>query len=182
MLYTKNIFDENIKLSYFIGDFTETLGVDKKDIFMDIKSLVKILFEMRKIPHNGGIDNASIFKKAANFIVCFMEEKPIYTNLPKSIVSKLSKYDVNAIIAFHVATFYLRDAEIYIDGGENVFISKPVRISDHSYYDILEALSKGNITQECYYGFISLLLEQLTYKTNKQCEYTDESQVNYYKG
>jgi hypothetical protein len=183
MIYTKNIYDEHIDVLRYINKVTKELGV--KDILFDADGCFDVLMKMRKIfPYIDKIDNASTFKKVANFVVFFVAISPIKSKFPKSIVGCLSEYNPNAIVAIDIALFCLEDSEIYRENSDNVLVSNPIVISDHSYFDILSALSTkdgGGITPY-YQPLLSLFFEQLVYKTNKHCEYTDKSKVNYYKG
>ena len=182
MLYQRDIYNEYINLLGHINRFTKEMGIE--DVLFDGSECLDVLVRMRKnFPYIRGVDNASTFKKVANFVVFFIAISPIKDKFPECIVGHLSKYNPNAIIAIDIAIFCLQNSEIYRENDKNVFISNPIRISDHSYFDLLSALSAEDDVEikPRYQPFLSLFFEQLIYKTNDHCEYTDDSKVNYYK-
>ncbi len=56
--------------------------------------------------------------------------------------------------------------------GNEVKVETPLKLSMHSYNDIMDACSRG-ITPSSHFYLLSLLFEQICYKTNPQCEYDD---------
>ena len=74
----------------------------------------------------------------------------------------------NAIIAFNLAIKALEGAVIHRQDGD-VALNNPIQISKHSYTDIICALS--NISPVTGFQLVTVLLEQLAYKTNPKCQY-----------
>lgn len=83
---------------------------------------------------------------------------------------ELSKVDnhQNAIVAFSIARTVLHGSKIY-RGDKICEISNPIKISSHSYGDIIEALAVA--TPSTHFKLVTVLLEQLVYKTNPDCQY-----------
>ena len=80
--------------------------------------------------------------------------------------------DSNAVIAFDIAITCLNSSTIANKDGEDKALSNPIYISDHSYWDIIQVLSKG-ITPQLHFHIISVYLEQLVYKCNPELEYSE---------
>lgn len=99
----------------------------------------------------------------------FIEARPILEPFPVEFVQKLAKVEnhQNAIIAFGIAEEALFHSKI--EGKDGALdIKNRITYSKHSYVDIIDALS--GITRE-HYKLVSVLLEQLAYKTNPECQY-----------
>ncbi|CAB5494802.1 hypothetical protein THERMOT_175 [Bathymodiolus thermophilus thioautotrophic gill symbiont] len=81
---------------------------------------------------------------------------------------KLKKITNNgyAIIAFHIVTTMLNGATVQ-NGKES--IKNPIELSNHSYIDIIDALS--HITLQGSFMLVTVLLEQLVYKSNRGLQY-----------
>ena len=112
-------------------------------------------------PHEGGLAMASPFKKAANFVVNWIAASPIRSDdLPHA----------NARFALLVAASSLHGATLH---GNNAYpprtLEHPIEVSQHSLLDILDALSET--TPQSGFKLVSVLLEQMAYKTNPECQY-----------
>lgn len=53
--------------------------------------------------------------------------------------------------------------------GEEFVIKKRIQLSEHSYIDIIQALC--DLTPAAHFKLVTVLLEQLTYKSNPECQY-----------
>ncbi len=118
-----------------------------------------VMFGMRQdFPHRDGIDKASPFKKAANFVCNWIAAKPI-------TLSPSPFEHVNEVFALMVAIESLHGATL---GGDRT-LSNRIELSRHSLLDIIEALA--NVTPVTHFKLVSVLLEQMAYKTNSDCQY-----------
>jgi hypothetical protein len=124
-------------------------------------------------PHKDGVDKASVFKKAANFIVNFVAERPIVSPFPATseidpALLRLPNHE-NAVIAFEVASDSLHGATVRRSDGE-VVLKNHISVSGHSYIDIIEALASVSPSQ--HFHCVAVLLEQLAYRANPECSYS----------
>lgn len=87
-----------------------------------------------------------------------------------AIGEKLAKVEnhQNAIVAFSLARTALHKAKILRD-DQTFEVEQPIKISGHSYGDIVEALA--NITPNGHFKLVTVLFEQLVYKSNPECQY-----------
>lgn len=156
--------------------FLEGIGFNNsnKKMSIDIPKIRSILNGVRQdFPHKDGMENASIFKKVATFMVYFISEKPIQSdiagipNMPSDI-SKIPNH-INTLIGILIALAALHEAVIHRDGKEMKLVNK-VQLSTHSFVDLVDALS--NSTPNTHFKMASVFLEQLAYKSNPDCQYT----------
>ena len=156
--------------------FLEGIGFNERDVTMaiDISKLRSILNGIRQdFPHKDGVDQASIFKKAATFMVYFIAEKPIQSeitgikNIPAGIAA--SPNHINTLIAIFIAFESIYGALIHCTTGADKKINNRIAISQHSFIDIVDALSTA--TPPTHFKMASVLLEQLAYKSNPECQY-----------
>ena len=174
MIYNESINEDLINIFQYINDFTKELSVE--DVQIDTEECLQIVVNYRKkFPYVEGIEKSSVFKKVANFICFFLSKRPIKTSFPDSATKKLSKYDPNAIIAFDIAITCLEGSTIFSENGKDKVISKQINISDHSYYDILDALSSVEIKPQTHFKILAVFFEQLTYKCNPKCQYNNST-------
>ena len=136
-------------------------------------SIQACVYGMRQdFPHEGGFVKASPFKLTANFVCNFVANRPISTPLPKALFdSYLTSIDnhANAYFAFLVAVESLHRAQLeWCDGSIHVLENR-IRYSRHSLTDIVDALSTA--TPSTSFKLVSVLLEQMAYKTNPDCQY-----------
>ena len=155
----------------FINDFTKGAGYDLSSV--SDEKIYALISRCRcdNFPHNDGYEQASAFKKLANFMVHFIAERPLPKPFPRALVGDgLSDIDnhQNAIIAFNLAIKALEGAVIHRQDGD-VTLSNPIQLSKHSYTDIICALSRTSPTTG--FQLVTVLLEQLAYKTNPYCQY-----------
>ncbi|MDE0508335.1 MAG: hypothetical protein OXI17_06825 [Gammaproteobacteria bacterium] len=125
-----------------------------------------VVFSMRTgFPHKDGFDDASPFKKAAQFVCQWIAAAPISTT------STSPCQHINAVFALLVAAQSLHHAKLSNSGDapKNTQLSEPIALSRHSFWDIVDALSTTNPAVG--FKLVSVLLEQLAYKTNPECQY-----------
>lgn len=167
-MYNDDPLQDTINVLKFINEFTKGFGTGPA--VLDTVIIEEVIQNIRTdFPHEGGIEKASAFKQIAFFMCHFIEARPIIEPFPVEIVQRLARVDnhQNAIIAFGIAEEALHCSKIERkDGALDIKIR--IAYSKHSYVDIIEALS--SITRE-HYQLVSVLLEQLVYKTNPQCQY-----------
>jgi len=170
MIFNEDHSEDLINILTYIDEYIGKFSISELQI--SIKELKTIIMGMRsQFPHVDGLQKASSFKKVANFISCFLECNPIKTQLPVEAVGKnLSECDINAIIALDIALIYLEGSTIHRETGD-ITISNRIFLSEHAYFDILEALSEDNITPKTHQKILSVFFEQLVYKTNPDCQY-----------
>lgn len=170
-------FNENLDTDLAaILAFLEGVGFNDnvRKMAIDVVKIRSILNGIRQdFPHNGGLVNASIFKKVATLMVYFISEKPIQSditgipNMPEEI-SRISNH-VNTLIALLIAFTALHGASIhYKDGSEKNLVNK-IALSKHSLIDLIDALSSS--TPATHFKISSVFLEQLAYKSNPECQY-----------
>jgi hypothetical protein len=130
------------------------------------------LFHMIKrihaeFPCINGANNANVFKKSAAFLCEFVGEQ-VVESFECQMSDKLKKITNNgsAIIAFYIVTTMLNKATVQ-DGEKS--IQNSIELSKHSYIDIIDALS--HITLQGSFMLVTVLLEQLVYKTNSNLQY-----------
>lgn len=171
MIYTENpVIDRNNILRY-IDDYYGAKG--ENEIQVDSQEVLAVCLRMRAdFPHVEGIGKASAFKKVANFVAHFLELRPI-KSAPRDEIEGLDSYNSNAVIALDIAIACLEGSTLTRDDGSTKKVTASIYISNHSYADIIHALSSRHITQQTHYHILAVFFEQLTYKTNSQCEYKD---------
>ena len=173
-----NIVDEDIvNVLTHISLFCKQIG--SVDTQVSSEAVYQTCLKMRShfptredSTEENSIEKASIFKRAAVFVACFMELMPIQPNafLNSKLPSEVKKYNSNSIIALDIALFYMVDAIIERSDGEKFTLSKGFIISTHSYYDILDMLS-NEVCLQHHFKSISLLFEQIAYKTHPEAQY-----------
>lgn len=178
MLYNDDPWLDNLNILAHINRTTKELGL--KDVHVDTGELWAVCVGMRQqFPYVGGMSKASPFKKVANFVAYFLQLKPIKTRF--ALTKCAGGDDINAVIALDVAVACLEMAEIEQSGGGVKKIDHPIYISDHSYIDIIEALSTAEIEPKSHYHILAVFFEQMVYKTNNHCEYPPATNgVGYY--
>lgn len=151
-----------------------------RDLKIDTEKLEAVIYAINEhpFPHIGGVENASAFKKAAVFICCFIKLAPItgvdYENdIDESYQFShiLNDYNPNAVFALTTAIVLLNHHKLCMNGGDMVN-HQPIALTQHSYEDILDVLST-KVDPNYHWHLLSLLLEQMFYKTNPGCQYDD---------
>ena len=171
-----DLSEDRVCLLQYINDFTKGMGYVKAII--DPGKCERVL-RMTRDPSatcwgEAGLAGASVFKKVANFVTYFVAEQPLPDPFPPGTLSaeiaKIQNHQ-NAILAFHVAIDNLKKATIKRPNDEELNISNPIIVSKHSYVDIIDALSTAS--PSAHFKQITILFEQLVYKTNPHCQYQD---------
>jgi hypothetical protein len=161
--------------------FIEGLSTNNDNLStaININKLQSILSGIRQdFPHGDGIkgvNKASIFKKIATFTVYFIAEKPIASdkiaglNIPDEI-SRIPNH-LNTLVAVLIAFSCIHNSTIHNeDGTIKTTLANKIKLSEHSFIDIVDALSTA--TPSTHFNMLSVLLEQLAYKTNPECQYS----------
>ena len=181
MLYTERPLTDVINILQYIDKFTLSIGFE--DIQINSSQVVEVCVKMRqKFPHLDGLEQSSTFKKVANFVAWFIALSPVKSEFPANSITGLAgKYNPNAVIAFDIAITCLENSTIHSITGDRI-VSNPLYVSDHSYADIICALSQADLKPDTHYHLLAVFFEQLTYKSNPQCEYgrLNSSQNHYY--
>ncbi len=171
---TNNIYDDVTNLLGFINDFTVSVGFEKVQTEANLcQGVINAMRDIDSFPHCDGLDKASPFKKVALFVCYFVSERPVRNEFSAQEVGEnLAKITnrTNAILAFEVAIEALHGATLQTKEGEKTLANK-IRVSTHSYTDIIEALSRA--TPSTHFQLVSVLLEQLAYKSNPDCQYAE---------
>lgn len=169
MIYTQNEQQDSDNLLQYINRATKAMGIN--GVRTDTDALWSVCVGMRAdFPHVDGLEKASWFKKAANFVAHFLAFQPIKTPVPPSMkLGALENPNLNAIIAFGVAIECLNKSTVHREDG-SFPLDNQIFLSDHSYIDIIDALSKG-VTPHDHYKLLAVFFEQLTYKCNPDVEY-----------
>ena len=155
----------------FINGLAEIYCKDST-ISIDVTKIQAISYGIRMdFPHSDGLEKASIFKQVSNFMTYFIAEKPILAsfsseNFPPEVL-KIRNHE-NAIVALLLGFAALHNASI-LKNGENVTLSEPIKLSKHSFIDMIDALA--NISPNTHFKVLTVLLEQIAYKTNPECQY-----------
>jgi hypothetical protein len=166
--------DDVVSILSFINGLAEVYCPD--GILIDVPKIQAITQGIRRdFPHNDGLERASIFKQTANFMVYFIAEAPILasfsnSSLPSEIL-KIRNHE-NAIVSLLIGFAALNKATI-IKHDKPVTLDKPIEISKHSFIDMVDALA--NTTPNLHFKMLTVLLEQLAYKTNPDCQYSTHS-------
>lgn len=156
--------------------FIEGIGFnpDKNTTAINVAKITSILSGIRQdFPHKDGMEKASIFKKAATLMVYFISEKPIESDEVGNLVFpnelKIIPNYLNTVIAVFIAFALLHNATIARSDGAEINLTHKIKLSKHSFIDMIDALS--NATFATHFKMASVLLEQLVYKTNIECQY-----------
>ena len=156
----------------FIAEYFSSFGRDRVEI--DAGALYVAVREMhRNFPYPGGEDGASPFKKAANFVCFFVANNPVATPLPVEILGDPPSGRVegrtNAVVALLIAIECLHLATVTWEDGSTHTLTKKIALSRHSFVDVADALT--GVTPVTSFKLVSVLLEQMAYKSNPDCQY-----------
>lgn len=170
ILYNPNALFDTASVLAFINDFT--VGLDLHQVKMNTWAIETLIAGMKAdFPHIDGLDRASPFKKAANFLCYFVAEKPILDSFPAekigATLSKMTNHQ-NALVGFMFICKALHHASLDRE-GEIIVLTNKIEVSKHSFEDIIDALA--NVTPAQSVKLVAVLLEQLVYKTNPNCQY-----------
>lgn len=180
MIYTGSEHQDVINILTYINEFSKTIGVEPPRI--DSPAMFRICAGIRNdFPHCDGLAKASSFKKVAYFVAHFLFEKPIKTQFDSLKIEGLESFDPNAVVALDIAIICLEKSTINSDRDSTErCISNSIYLSDHSYADIVQALSIDGLCPAKHYHLLAVFFEQLVYKTNRHCEYQPKPKGGYY--
>jgi len=172
ILYNNDAYDDLVNLLEYIDQFT--LGLGEKNVEVDPDVCYSVLIQMRNdFPHVDGLDCASVFKKMAYFMAFFIGERPMIQ--PKfsadnvcDEIFRISNH-TNAMVALQIAIDSLDGAEIILKDGSKKILKNRIQLSGHSYFDMINALNGA--THSTHFHMLAVLLEQMAYKTNPDCQY-----------
>ncbi|MGJ7570873.1 hypothetical protein ACSFBX_10085 [Variovorax sp. RB2P76] len=180
LIYNDDDLMDAVTVLQYVDSYTAGIGV--KNVIIDSGVVFSVVSGCKlDFPHIDGIEKASTFKKVANFICFFISQRPLRDPFPASVVGeRLAKVDnhQNAIIAFALAMDALERSVVHKkqpSGEIEPFqITSRIEVSPHSYRDIVEALATA--TPATHFKLVTVLLEQLVYKTNPNCQYVHVQQ------
>lgn len=169
MLYTSDEREDLANVLAAIDGLAEGMGLE---LDIDQRQIDAILRGMRHdFPAQGGENNASAFKKAANFLCYFVANKPVLNPFPVAkvgdLVSRIPNHQ-NAIVGWHIAIDALHNAKIHRQDCE-IALENRISLSRHSYVDVIEAVSTA--TPSSHFHLVSVLLEQMCYRVNPDASY-----------
>lgn len=173
MLYDTDETIDYVNVLASIDGFAEGLNISNLNV--DLDQLESVLRGMRlSFPAQGGSEKASPFKKCANFLCYFVSQEPIKNPFPERIVgstvAKIKNHQ-NAMVGLHIAFDALHNSTIHRDDG--IFhLANKIELSRHSYIDIIQACS--SISPASHFHLVSVLLEQISYRTNPEASYLSE--------
>jgi hypothetical protein len=160
-----------ISILGYLNGFARGLGVKAIELDLDaMGSVVRSLHQ--EFPHKDGLEKASVFKKAAHFLTYFVALRPVQSALPPNFgPEKLRdvKNPENAVIAFEICVDALHHAVVRRSDQKVIKLDNRVTVSDHSYVDIVDALTC--VTPRDHFKMVSVLLEQLAYRANPDASY-----------
>jgi len=139
--------------------------VPQSDTYVNTLAIQDLIYNLYTgFPHPAGLVRASPFKKAAAFLCYWVNNKPLLMQ-PDPFAH------VNVKFGLHMALWSLEDATLTMNGTTHT-IHNPLQLSEHSLLDIVHALARCEKPMDAFL-FVSVLLEQLAYKTNPHCQYPD---------
>lgn len=170
MLYCQDERQDRLNVLASIDGFSEGLGIS--GLAIDADSLDSVIRNMRHdFPAQGGVEMASPFKKAANFLCWFVSLRPIQNPIPASKLGEdiaTMPNHQNAVIGLHIAFDSLVDATIYRD-DRKITLGNRIKLSAHSYTDTVQACC--NLQPQSHFHIAQVLLEQMSYRANPDASY-----------
>lgn len=171
MLYNNSVTQDKLNILEFLDSFSKAAKVE--NLAVDLGRLDVVCLRMRDdFPCSYGIDNASIFKKAATFVTCFIESSPLDRDAFKNgeLLDDVKSKNANAVVALSIAFKFMSLAKVTRSDDAIFYINKGIKLSWHSYCDMLDMLSHG-VNLNTHFMSLSLLFEQIVYKTHKEIQY-----------
>ena len=159
-------------IAKYVNGFAKGMGITELNINPIAFQAIASTLARPDFPHKDGLAKASPFKKAANFYVWFVAQRPILDPMPTTLVTpelRSIENHQNAIFAYHMAVDCLHGAELHkeIGGGkfEVIPLKHKIKVSVHFFHDFVETYS--TVVPAVHFKPLSLLFEQLAYKENK---------------
>jgi hypothetical protein len=174
MIYSGDWAADYNNIARHINSSTKAIGVRNVQVGSNLLRAV-CLGMYQDFPQSDGHANASAFKKVGAFVAHFMHHRPIKSSAPGYQVGGIESPDLNAVIAIDIAIISLEHSTIHQKGGAITTVSQPLYLSDHSYADLIDALSLGCEEPKHSYHMLAVYFEQLVYKTNRHCEYSAQN-------
>lgn len=171
MLYNENQDIDILNILEHLEAYGTALGLE--EIPINSQKLLAVCRCIREdFPCVNGLEKSSIFKRAAVFVACFVEISPIEDDAFKDtdLNENLRSKNANAIIALDIAFKFMSLAKVTRSDDKIFFINNGITLSFHSYFDFLDMLSK-DITLKDHFMVLSLLFEQVIYKTHPDMQY-----------
>jgi len=170
-----------VSIAVYVDSFAKKLFAEELKIKLQIDAarLTSVAAALARpdFPHVDGLEKASPFKKAANFFVWFVSERPIIDSLPEQIVGKeisgIPNHQ-NVILAYYMSVDCLHKAKLYHKTGdqeEERILDTKIKVSYHFLCDFVEAFSSA--VPAYHFKIVSLLFEQLAYKDNRNAAYPE---------
>jgi len=160
MVFTGNVDIDYMSVVSLIDSFAKK---NDSPINYDQQKIFTILQYLDNEFCMNGNKNSNIFKKASSFLCNFIAERPVDGfEISNKKLKKINNYR-NAVIGFHIVCTFIKGATVGNDG----IIENPIELSEHSYIDIIDALSQ---VTNIHFNTITVLLEQLIYKSNPQLQ------------
>jgi len=175
ILYNGEDVNSNlVSIAVYVDSFFKRLGI--KELQIDPQRLTSVAAALARpdFPHVDGLEKASPFKKAANFFVWFVAERPIIDPIPQSIIGdKLNSIanHQNVILAYQMSVDCLHKAKIYRRNEDPIVLENKIKVSNHFFCDFVEAFSTA--MPNYHFKIVSLLFEQLAYKDNRKASYPE---------
>lgn len=172
ILYSSDPELDLISLLRYINNFTDNLG--EKEVELDVDKCMAILRLIRQdFPHKDGLSEANVFKKVAYFMCYFIGERPVLStfsaeNVGAELAGMINHQ--NAMIALQIAIDSLHGAVVRANSETPNELKNRIQLSAHSYRDIVDAIKTSSPVSD--FKLLCVLLEQLVYKTNPDCQYT----------
>lgn len=169
MIFTNNPREDYKNILASIDAFKEVMDIKNKIEIDEDKLWVLVQIVYQDFPYIDGIENASAFKKAAYFICLFIAEKVVLNTFKqgdfKQEILEIHNHQ-NSILGLFIISKALNGAFI-----KDKKINHSIKLSTHSYIDIIQALSF--VTPVVSFHLVAVLLEQLVYQENPNLQNND---------
>lgn len=184
---TENVYADAETIRAWIDEFLLGMGVATTNY--DEKHLLELAATLKNasldFPHTGGFSAASPFKKVGYFFVQFLLSSPLESiifksekDIPKKLADLLTSQEegsntkgaLNAMVAFEIARNCLVEVHLTKSNGLASVLKNKIRISQHYYYDFLDAYRNGMPSSQHYLP-VAILFESLAYLENPEASY-----------
>jgi hypothetical protein len=168
VLFNTTVELDFLSITQALNDLSKGIGIT--DLEADTSAIYRTCISMREeFPCKHGIENASVFKKSAVFVLEFLNQSPLEKDsfAESNLSPELKSKDPNTIMALYIAFLNITGARIFRSDGQVITVTEPIFLSRHSFLDILDMLHERTF----HFMTLSLILEQITYKTNSHVQY-----------
>lgn len=123
-----------------------------------------------------GIPNPSPFKRCAAFALAFMdaEHYPIYGEFKNyKYCSELEtmRHFSGAVLVYEYIRYCLEGAVLNRSDDSTYTLSSPIKVSEHTFFDLIHALTLLSSDGPAAFHLTSLLIEQIAYLENVGASY-----------